>query len=121
MVHNRTTFKIRRMDGGVSVVDVNGEITGLTENEIVQAFSKAVRPGVNIIAWNFNKLDYMNSSGIGLLLTLLIRARKQGVRMCAYGLAAHYVQVFELSRLNEVMQLFETEEEVLESMVLAQA
>jgi anti-sigma B factor antagonist len=117
MVHNRTTFKFRWLDGGVSVVDVQGEITGFTESEMVQAYAQATRPGVSVIVWNFSMLDYMNSSGIGLLLTLLIRATKQGVRMCAYGLNEHYMSIFELSRLNEAIQLFESEEDVMKSLV----
>jgi len=118
MVHAMTKFDIRQVDGGVSVIDVQGEITGFTENEMVQAYTQAVQPGVGIIVWNFNQLDYMNSSGIGLLLTLLIRARKQGVRMCAYGFNEHYMRVFEMSRLNEAIQLFEIEEDVKKSLVL---
>ncbi len=118
MVHNRTIFKIRRLDGGVSVVDVQGEITGFTEHDMVQAYTKAIKPGVSVIVWNFSMLDYMNSSGIGLLLTLLIRATKQGARMCAFGLNEHYMHVFELSRLNEAIQLFESEEDVMKSLML---
>jgi anti-sigma B factor antagonist len=118
MVHSRTIFTIRRIDGGVSVIDVKGEITGFTENEMVRAYTQAVQSGGSLIAWNFNQLDYMNSSGIGLLLTLVIRARKQGVRMCAFGLNEHYMRVFEMSRLNEAIQLFETEDEVLKTLQL---
>lgn len=119
MVHNRSTFKVRQVVGGVSVVDVQGEITGFTENEMGSAYAQAVQPGVSVIVWNFSQLDYMNSGGIGLLLTLLIRARKQGVRMCASGLTEHYVRIFEMSRLNEAINLFASEAEALKALLPA--
>lgn len=120
MVHTRTAFKLRQLDGGVSIIDVQGEITALAENEIVPVFCQAVLPGANVIIWNFTQLDYINSSGIGLLLTMLIRARKQGVRMYAYGLNGHYLRVFEMSRLDEAIQMYDSEESALKALVLVQ-
>jgi anti-sigma B factor antagonist len=54
----------------------------------------------------------MNSSGIGLLVTLLIRAQRQNQRLMAYGLDQHYQQIFELTRLNEAIGVFPSEMEV---------
>jgi anti-sigma B factor antagonist len=55
----------------------------------------------------------MNSSGIGLLVTLLIRANRQNQRLLAYGLSEHYRQIFELTRLNEAIAIYDNEEEAL--------
>jgi anti-sigma B factor antagonist len=58
---------------------------------------------------NFGGLDYMNSGGIGLLVTLLVRANRQKQRLLALGLSDHYRQIFELTRLDEAIGIFETE------------
>jgi anti-sigma B factor antagonist len=55
----------------------------------------------------------MNSSGIGLLVTLLIRANRQKQRLLAYGLSEHYRQIFELTRLNEAISIYNSEAEAL--------
>ena len=55
----------------------------------------------------------MNSSGIGLLVTLLIRANRQGQTIAAFGLSAHYRDIFELTRLDEAIHLYDTEEAAL--------
>jgi anti-sigma B factor antagonist len=55
----------------------------------------------------------MNSSGIGLLVTLLIRAKRQILRLLANGLSDHYRQIFELTRLNEAMTISGNEDEAL--------
>lgn len=51
----------------------------------------------------------MNSGGIGRLVTLLIRAKRQGQRMLAVGLSDHYRQIFDLTRLNEAFGVYSDE------------
>ena len=55
----------------------------------------------------------MNSSGIGLLVTLLVRAHRQGQQVLAYGLSDHYRQIFELTRLDEAVGIHDTEADAL--------
>jgi len=53
----------------------------------------------------------MNSSGIGLLVTLLIRAQRQKQKLLACGLSEHYRQIFQLTRLDEAIGIYGTESE----------
>jgi anti-sigma B factor antagonist len=53
----------------------------------------------------------MNSGGIGMLVTLLVRANRQRQRLVAYGLNEHYRQIFELTRLDEAIGIFDSETE----------
>jgi anti-sigma B factor antagonist len=79
----------------------------------MDAYTQATSADAKNIILNFSGLDYMNSSGIGLLVTLLIRANRQKQRLLAAGLSEHYRQIFELTRLNEAISIFPTEEEAL--------
>ena len=65
------------------------------------------------IVLNFSGLDYMNSGGIGLLVTLLVRAQRQHQRVLAYGLSDHYRQIFELTRLDEAVGIHDSEADAL--------
>jgi anti-anti-sigma factor len=60
---------------------------------------------------NFSDLEHMDSGGMGLLVTLLVRAK--GQRLVAFGLSDCYWQVFELTRLDEAVGLFDCEAEAL--------
>ena len=51
----------------------------------------------------------MNSSGIGLLVTLLLRVQRQKQQLRAFGLSEHYQQIFELTRLNEAIGIYDAE------------
>jgi anti-sigma B factor antagonist len=94
-------------------VDIHGEVTGFAESVLTEAYNQACGASVRAIVFNFSGLQYMNSSGIGLLVTLLIRAQRQKLRLLACGLNEHYRQIFELTRLNEAIGIYSSEGEAL--------
>lgn len=109
------TMNVRKANSTASIIDIQGEINAFAENALMDAYNQASNNGVKSIILNFQGLDYMNSSGIGLLVTLLIRANRQKQRLLAYGLSDHYSQIFELTRLNEAIGIFPSEAAALAS------
>ena len=104
---------VRQVAPSASVVDITGEITAGSEATLMDAYTRASGNGVKSIILNFEGLDYMNSSGIGLLVTLLVRAQRQRQDLLAYGLNDHYRQIFELTRLDEAVTIHEDEKKAL--------
>ena len=100
-----------RADGATSVLDVSGDITGESEQVLMDAYQRA--DGAKAIVLNFAGLEYMNSGGIGLLVTLLVRANRRSQQLLAYGLSDHYRQIFELTRLDEAVSIHDTEQAAL--------
>lgn len=100
---------VRRVNGLTAILDIQGEVTGFGENVLMDAYNQATSLGARTLALNFTNLQYMNSSGIGLLVTLLIRAQRQKQRLVAYGLSEHYEQIFDLTRLNEAIGIYADE------------
>jgi len=107
------TMTVRTAGQKTSVIDIQGEINAFAENALMDAYTQASSAGARNIILNFNGLDYMNSSGIGLLVTLLIRAKRQNQRLLAFGLTEHYQQIFELTRLNEAIMIYADEAQAL--------
>ncbi len=114
MNETKVRMTVRKTDGA-SIVDIFGEVSGFAENALMDAYTEASTAGTKAIILNFNGLEYMNSSGIGLLVTMLIRTQRQGQQLLAYGLNDHYRQIFELTRLNEAIEIYETEREAVEA------
>jgi anti-sigma B factor antagonist len=75
----------------------------------MSAYGEATAQGARTVVLNFAGLEYMNSGGIGLLVTLLIRANRARQRLLACGLSAHYREIFELTRLNDAIGIFPDE------------
>ena len=105
--------RVRSADAGVAVIELTGDVTAACETELMDAYREAGRSEVRGIVLDFTGLDYMNSSGIGLLVTLLVRARREGRQISAYGLSDHYRQIFELTRLDEVISVHDEEEQAV--------
>ena len=74
---------------------------------------RAAEGGTRAVILNFTGLEYMNSGGIGLLVTLLVRANRAKQKLLAFGLTEHYRQIFELTRLDEAIGIYDTEAEAV--------
>jgi anti-anti-sigma factor len=110
------SLQVRPITSGTSVIDISGEINSFAESALMDAYSEATTNGAKNLLLNFNGLEYMNSSGIGLLVTLLVRAQRQKQKLAAFGLNNHYKQIFDLTRLNEVILIFDGEEQALKAL-----
>ena len=108
-----TSFDVREASEEARVIDIKGDITAASEEVLMDAYGRASQPGVRAIVLNFSGLDYMNSGGIGLLVTLLVRAQRQRQQVLAHGLSDHYRQIFELTRLDEAVGIHDTESDAL--------
>lgn len=99
----------RRVTPTTSIIDIQGDISAFAEQELMRAYTEANTPTTRTIILNFTGMEYMNSSGIGLIVTLLIRINRQKQRMLAFGLSEHYQHIFELTRLNDAIKIYDSE------------
>ena len=105
-----TTMEVRTA-GAAAILDIRGDVTAASEDVLMAAYERA--DGVKAVVLNFSGLEYMNSGGIGLLVTLLVRANRQRRKLVAFGLSEHYRQIFELTRLDEAIDIRGDEREAL--------
>ena len=102
-----------RQERGVVVLDLRGEINGFAQEALDAAYSEAESNDPETILLNFEGVDYINSTGIALIVGLLAKARVSKRRLVAYGLSDHYVEVFEITRLSDLMSVFPDEERAI--------
>ena len=95
--------------GPAAVLRIAGDITSASEADLMAAYGLATANRAATVILDFSRLDYMNSGGIGLLVTLLVRARRGGNRLIASGLSEHYRQIFLLTRLDEAIEIKDSE------------
>jgi anti-sigma B factor antagonist len=95
------------------VLDLTGEISSLSSNELTEAYNQAIQGHIRAVIFNFTGVSYMNSFGIGMLVMLIIRARREGIHFVGYGLNDHFRNIFKLTRLDEVIPLHPNEETAL--------
>jgi anti-anti-sigma factor len=103
-----TTIDLERA-GAAAVLRLGGDITSASDAELTAGFGRAIDDGARAVVLDFARMEYMNSGGIGLLVTLLVRAQRAGARLIAVGLSDHYRQILSLTRLDEAIEVHEDE------------
>ena len=101
---------VRRRDG-VTVIDMPVHIDITTEAILDTAYSEISPKGAVLL--NFTGTEFINSSGIALIVGIMARARKQSRPVAAYGLSDHYREIFEVTRLADFMGLFKDEQSAI--------
>src|SRR5437764_10297548 len=97
----------------VAIIDLHGEINAFAEEVLNAAYADAESRNAEVILLNFSDVDYINSTGIALIVSLLARARKSHRQLLACGLSEHYVEIFNITRLADFMTVFPDERTAL--------
>ena len=103
-----TTIGLERV-GSAAIVRIAGDVTSASEADLMTGFTSAIDGGATAVILDFSGMEYMNSGGIGLLVTLLVRAQRGGGRLLATGLSDHYRQILSLTRIDEAIEIFDDE------------
>ena len=104
---------VRRHRPRVAVVELHGEINAFAEEVLNAAYAEAESEAPEVILLNFSDVDYINSTGIALIVSLLAQARKSHRQLLACGLSDHYVEIFNITRLADFMSVYPDEASAL--------
>ena len=102
-----------RTERDATIIDLHGEIDSFAEDALQAAYADAERRGSGRIILNFTDVSYINSTGIALVVGLLARARKTHRDLSAFGLSPHYIEIFQITRLVDFMQIAPNEASAL--------
>ena len=94
--------------GGDTVVELRGDINREAEPGLVTVWNEVEdQPGRLLL--DFSQTDFINSTGIALIVGLLAKARAIDRPVGAYGLNDHYTEIFRITRLSDFMTIYEDE------------
>lgn len=106
--------QIRRMDGAV-VVDVVGELTLRESPDFHSTLIELCDEAPGKLVVNLSEVPFIDSSGVGTLTDIFRRMKKRGGELALVGLGKMVRSVFEITRLDQFLSIYETEEEALRS------
>jgi anti-anti-sigma factor len=95
------------------LLDLRVEINGFAKEALNTAYAETEAKNLETILLNFEEVDYINSTGIALIVGLLAKARASKRRLLAYGLSDHYVEIFNITRLSDFVSVLPDEESAL--------
>ncbi|HEU5114073.1 MAG TPA: STAS domain-containing protein [Acidimicrobiia bacterium] len=98
---------VTRTDEG-SVVVMSGTVNRAAKQGLETAYEEAsAHPGR--ILMDFRSVDYINSTGIAVIVGVLAMARAEDREVGAFGLTDHYREVFSITRLSDFMTIYDDE------------
>jgi anti-anti-sigma factor len=102
-VHELEASVSREGDG--AVIALAGELNLTAQEALDAAYAEAAAGAPEHVVLDFTAADYINSTGIALIVGLLARARAQAIEVRARGLSDHYREIFEITRLSDFMTI----------------
>ena len=90
----------------VAVMGLEGRIDREAMQSLTAAYEAAVESNPAVILLDFSGVDYINSTGIALIVGLLGRARAEGRGVFASGLTEHYRHIFTITKLSDFIQIY---------------
>jgi anti-sigma B factor antagonist len=104
-----------RQVGDVAVIDLQGEINSVAEEALSTAYAEAEQSDPKVILINCAQVDYINSIGIALLVDLVSQARTAQRRLLISGLSDHYLEIFNITRLSDFVEVYPDELSVFQA------
>jgi anti-sigma B factor antagonist len=97
----------------VCVLRYEGDIASTSKDAVLGTYQALPKETNKIILLDFSKVDYINSSGIALVIQLLIEASNAGQKVYAFGLSPHFTKVFTMVGITKYAGLFPGQAEAL--------
>ncbi len=113
MDESAASVEVRSLDEHVKALHIRGALTAASQETVLEVYERVSAETTRPVVLDFTGLEYVNSSGIGLLATLLIRANRQRQRVGAFGLNDYHRHLFQLARLDQAMDIYDSEKAAL--------
>lgn len=105
-------FSVVKQDG-VTVVDVEGQLIVGNRQELKQKMLEELEGGDRKFVIDFANTGYIDSSGLGVLVSLSKKIREQGGELRLSSLNEDLRTLFELTKLDTLFRIADSKEEAL--------
>jgi anti-sigma B factor antagonist len=99
----------------VTVLRFEGDISSTSKDAVVGTYQSLPKDTTKRVLLDFTKVEYINSSGIALVIQLLIQTANAGQKVFAFGLSPHFTKVFTMVGITKYAELFAGQEQALAS------
>jgi anti-sigma B factor antagonist len=97
----------------VTVLRFEGDIASTSKEAVLGTYQALPKETTKLVLLDFTKVDYINSSGIALVIQMLIEASNSSQKVYAFGLSPHFTKVFTMVGITKYAGLFPSQTEAL--------
>jgi anti-sigma B factor antagonist len=103
----------------VAVIDVAGSVTGGHPSPLKEAVGKLVRLGVRRIILNLREVTYLDSAGLGELVSCYTRATHSDATIVLTDVGPRVHELLEMTNILTIFDIFDSEAEAIASVAVA--
>ena len=107
------------MSSIVKIVHPSGILDGISVNQLRREISDLVEKGADIVLVDFQDVTFMNSSGLGALVSTLKVVRSAGSELFICSLSDQLKMIFQLTKMDRVFKTFANQDEFEQKVVSA--
>lgn len=104
-------MKSRTPNETTCVLDIEGEIDVYTSPQLKLDIVKLAESGIKTLVINLSKVEYLDSTGLGVLIGGLKRLREAGGNMIIVGPSMRILRIFEITGIDKIFGIYVTEAE----------
>ena len=98
------------------LMDIQGDITALSEPYLNDAYRKATDQGAGKILLKIDKDAYINSGGIAVLIQMLALTKQNNQQIGITGVTDHFEKIFKMVGINKFATIYPSVEDALKLM-----
>jgi anti-anti-sigma factor len=102
---DRLAVEVVTSTPGEARLVLRGDVDIAADEVLADAYADAAATGPSRVVLDFGAVDYINSTGIALIVRLLAEARRDHREVVALGLSDHYREIFRITRLSDYLTI----------------
>lgn len=104
-----------REQNGVSILTLTGRLDLASGSVLKDQVKELLGKEMISIHLNMANVEFINSSGLGVLVSIMKEIRLNKGRLTLSNLASYVLEIFEITQLSHVFEIYVTDDEALSS------
>ncbi|MBD3169665.1 MAG: anti-sigma factor antagonist [candidate division Zixibacteria bacterium] len=103
------------VNGDVAVLKLDGRLDLESSTVLKSATNELIQDKFNKMIFDLQSVDFINSSGLGALVSILKNVRSNQGNLKLSGLAPYVKEVFDITQLSNIFEIYQDEQQAMES------
>jgi anti-sigma B factor antagonist len=105
-------IRMREQDG-VAILSLSGRLDLASGATLKEHFKRLAEKETAQVHLNLGEVEFINSSGLGALVSIMKEVRLMKGRLTLSNLASYVQEIFEITQLSHIFEIYSTEDEAL--------
>ncbi|UCG61946.1 MAG: STAS domain-containing protein [Candidatus Zixiibacteriota bacterium] len=106
---------VMREEGAATILNLKGRLDLASGSGLKDEVKALLSKERTLLHLNLGEVDFINSSGLGVLVSIMKEVRLHKGRLTLSNLATYVEEIFEITQLSHIFEIYKTEAEALDS------